>query len=68
VRRPIRKKDLLRRIEALEARLDKPTPAPLEGQQALDLAPPSTRITVPTLPGLEEAGMQHVAEGLEEQP
>jgi hypothetical protein len=27
----------LRRIEALEARLDKPTPAPLDGQQAIDL-------------------------------
>jgi hypothetical protein len=67
VRRPISKRDLLRRIEALEARLGTPTPAPLDGQQALDLTPPVTRITVPTLPGLEEAGRQREAEGLEEQ-
>jgi hypothetical protein len=37
VRRPVSKRDLLRRIEALEARLTQPTPAPLEGQQAFDL-------------------------------
>jgi hypothetical protein len=46
VRRPIRKRDLLRRIEALEARLEKPTPRPLEGQQTLDLTP---RYEQPTL-------------------
>jgi hypothetical protein len=46
VRHPIRKKDLLRRIEALEARLAKPTPAPLDGQQAIDLNP---RYEQPTL-------------------
>jgi hypothetical protein len=37
VRRPIRKRDLLRRIEALEARLAQPTPAPLDGQQAINV-------------------------------
>jgi hypothetical protein len=37
VRRPIRKRDLLRRIEALEARLDEPTPAPMDGQQAINV-------------------------------
>lgn len=34
MRRPIRKRDLLARIEALERRLAQPTPAPLAGQQA----------------------------------
>jgi hypothetical protein len=38
VRRPIRKRDLLARIEALEQRLAQPTPAPLDGQQAIDVA------------------------------
>jgi hypothetical protein len=37
VRRPIRKRDLLRRIEALEAALTKPTPAPMDGQQAINV-------------------------------
>ncbi|MFF7190543.1 hypothetical protein ACFZAR_36230 [Streptomyces sp. NPDC008222] len=35
---PIRKRDLLRRIEALEARLAQPTPQPLEGQQTIPVA------------------------------
>ncbi|MFD7995466.1 hypothetical protein [Streptomyces mexicanus] len=38
MRRPIRKRDLLRRIEALEARLSRPTPAPLAGQEAIPVA------------------------------
>jgi hypothetical protein len=38
VRRPIRKRDLLARIEALERRLAQPTPAPLDGQQAIPVA------------------------------
>jgi hypothetical protein len=37
VRRPIRKRDLLRRIEALEARLAQPTPPPLDGQQTINV-------------------------------
>jgi hypothetical protein len=37
VRLPISKRDLLRRIEALEARLEKPTPRPMDGQEAIDL-------------------------------
>ena len=36
--RRISKRDLLRRIEALEARLGQPTPAPLEGQQIISVA------------------------------
>jgi hypothetical protein len=67
VRRPIRKRDLVRRIKALEARLETPTPAPLDGQQTLDLAPPGPRITVPTLPGMDEAGLQRGAADLKEQ-
>jgi hypothetical protein len=67
VRRPVSRAEALRRIDDVKALLEKPTPRPLEGQQALDLPPPATRITVPTLPGLEEAGMQHAAESLEEQ-
>jgi hypothetical protein len=38
VRRPIRKRDLLRRIEALEARLGQPTAAPLAGQETISVA------------------------------
>lgn len=38
MRRPIRKRDLLARIEALERRLAQPTPAPLAGQQAISVA------------------------------
>lgn len=38
MRRPIRKRDLLARIEALERRLAQPTPPPLAGQQAIDVA------------------------------
>ncbi|WP_086732870.1 hypothetical protein [Streptomyces glaucescens] len=37
MRRPIRKRDLLRRIEALEAALAQPTPAPMDGQQAINV-------------------------------
>ncbi|MFJ7297624.1 hypothetical protein [Streptomyces collinus] len=65
--RPVSRAEALRRIEDVKALLEKPTPRPLDGQQAFDLTPPGTRITVPTLPGLEEAGMQRAAEGLEEQ-
>jgi hypothetical protein len=68
VRRPVSRAETLRRLEDVKARLEKPTPRPLDGQQALDLTPPGTRITVPTLPGLEEAGTQSAAERLEEQP
>ncbi|MFF9287554.1 hypothetical protein [Streptomyces griseosporeus] len=39
MRRPISKRQLLRRIEALEARLEQPTPPPLPGQQTIDLTP-----------------------------
>lgn len=35
--RRISKRELLRRIEALEARLDQPTPAPLPGQEAINV-------------------------------
>ncbi|MEZ7005710.1 hypothetical protein [Streptomyces sp. AD55] len=34
----VSKRDLLRRIEALENRLTQPTPAPLPGQQAIPVA------------------------------
>ncbi|MER6345118.1 hypothetical protein ACWC10_05910 [Streptomyces sp. NPDC001595] len=37
MRRPTGKRDLLRRIEEVEARLDEPTPAPLDGQEAIDV-------------------------------
>lgn len=37
MRRTIRKRDLLRRIEALEAALTQPTPAPMDGQQAINV-------------------------------
>ena len=46
MRRRVSKRDLLRRIEALEALHQQPTPAPLEGQQAIDLTP---RYEQPTL-------------------
>lgn len=36
--RRISKRELLRRIEALETRLSQPTPAPLAGQQAISVA------------------------------
>lgn len=36
--RRISKRDLLRRIEALEARLNQPTPPPLAGQQVISVA------------------------------
>jgi hypothetical protein len=68
VRRPVSRAEALRRLEDVKARLEKPTPRPLDGQQALDIPPPSARITVPTLPGLEEAGTQRAAERLKEQP
>jgi hypothetical protein len=68
VTRPVSRAEALRRLEDVKARLEKPTPRPLDGQQALDLTPPRTHVTVPTLPGLEEAGTQRAAEGLEEQP
>lgn len=35
MRRPIRKRDLLARIEALERRLGQPTPPPLDGQESI---------------------------------
>jgi len=38
VRRPIRKRELLARIERLEKTLATPLPAPLPGQQALPVA------------------------------
>jgi len=38
VRRPIRKRDLLTRIEALERRLSQPTPPPLVGQETISVA------------------------------
>ena len=34
----IRKRDLLHRIEALERRLNQPTPPPLAGQEAIPVA------------------------------
>jgi hypothetical protein len=46
VRRFLSRKEIRRRLEALEARLGQPTPPPLEGQQALDLIP---RYEQPTL-------------------
>ena len=46
MRRRVSKRDLLRRIEALEALHQQPTPTPLEGQQAIDLTP---RYEQPTL-------------------
>lgn len=42
----VSKRDLLRRIEALEARLAQPTPEPLAGQQTIDITP---RYEQPTL-------------------
>jgi hypothetical protein len=38
--------EVLRRLEDVKARLEKPTPRPLEGQQAIDLTP---RYEQPTL-------------------
>lgn len=58
-RRRVSKRELLRRIEALEQRLGSPTPAPLDGQQTLDLevathpaggAPSLSRAVQPPLP------------------
>lgn len=37
MRRRVSKREILRRLERLEALLAQPAPAPLEGQQALDL-------------------------------
>lgn len=46
MRRPVSRAEALRRIEDVKALLEKPTPRPLDGQQALDLTP---RYEQPTL-------------------
>jgi len=37
IRRTPSRRDLLRRIEAIEAQLAQPTPTPLDGQQAINV-------------------------------
>lgn len=46
----VSKQELLRRIEALEARLNQPTPAPLEGQQVIPLDGDAEEDRLPATP------------------
>ena len=46
----VSKRELLRRIEALEGRLAQPTPAPLEGQQTIDLDQEQEEPELPATP------------------
>lgn len=57
MRRPGPRVEVLRRLDDVKGRLEQPTPRPLDGQQAIDLAA-----------GLDEAGMQRTAQDLEDQP